>query len=132
MRYSFGFTLTEIMISVSVIAILSCAVYPTYVYHLHVGRRADAHTSLAKLSSLQEQYFLYHGRYAYIQNLNNNNSDDLVNSENGFYQIDAIIKDQSYTLTATAKGSQWNDSQCRLITLDNTGKKGGTSGQACW
>ena len=132
MKCFVGFTLTEIMIAISVIAILGCVAYPTYLYHIHVGRRADAHTSLEKISSLQEQYFLYHGKYVHIQNLNNSSRDDLVNSENGFYQIDAIITDKSYILTAIAKGSQWNDAQCRLITLDNTGRKGGTSGQACW
>ena len=53
-------------------------------------------------------------------------------SENGYYQIDVDLKYKSYLITAKAINVQTSDSECKIITLDNTGQKGGTSGQACW
>jgi len=46
--------------------------------------------------------------------------------------IDVDLKYKSYLITAKAINVQTSDSECKIITLDNTGQKGGTSGQACW
>lgn len=132
MRYISGFTLIELIITIVIIAILSTISYPSFLYYLHVSRRSDAHTSLLKLASLQEQYFLYHHKYASINELMHGSVNDFLISENSFYKIKSDVTESSYFLTASAIGVQEFDSQCQIITLSHDGKKGGADNQECW
>ena len=132
MKYSLGYTLVDICIAVCMITILCSIAYPSYINYLLVSRRSDAHISLAKISSLQEKHFLYNQEYLSLDQLRKDSGMYLSLSENGYYQIDVDLKYKSYLITAKAINVQASDSECKIITLDNTGQKGGTSGQACW
>ena len=132
MKYSLGYTLVDICIAVCMITILCSIAYPSYINYLLVSRRSDAHISLAKIASLQEKHFLYNQEYLSLDQLRKDSGMDLSLSENGYYQIDVDLKYKSYLITAKAINVQASDSECKIITLDNTGQKGGTSGQACW
>ena len=132
MKYSLGYTLVDICIAVCMITILFSIAYPSYINYLLVSRRSDAHISLAKIASLQEKHFLYNQEYLSLDQLRKDSGMNLSLSENGYYQIDVDLKYKSYLITAKAINVQASDSECKIITLDNTGQKGGTSGQACW
>ena len=48
-------------------------------------------------------------------------------SKNDYYALSANGNATSYTLTATAQGLQYDDSDCRTLTLDSTGVRGGAN-----
>ena len=85
-----------------------------------------------KLASLQDNYFLYHSKYALLSDLIKNSKDEAFLSQNGFYQVKADVTDSSYIITATAIGSQEADNECTFITLSSDGSKSSSSHQVCW
>lgn len=59
-----GFTLIELMIVVTVVAILAGIAYPSYRSHIQKGNRASAEAFLMDASQRQQQYFLDNRTYA--------------------------------------------------------------------
>ena len=60
---SSGFTLIELMIVVSIIAILAAIAYPSYQESVRKGRRAEARAALAELIQQQERYMTQNNTY---------------------------------------------------------------------
>lgn len=132
-----GFTLIELMVVVSLIAVLGAIAYPNYNSYMKKSRRADAKVVLTKVADRQERY--------YIQN--NSYSDD--GTDLGFDAATAFESDEAYytvtisslgslragwTATAAAQGVQASDDDtsagdCTSMTLDSTGLK---TPEACW
>jgi type IV pilus assembly protein PilE len=125
-----GFTLTEVMIVVAIIGILSAIGYPSYMDSVRKGNRAEAKSELMAMSQQLERCMSLYGKYdnaacpqfaaAYIT------------KPKGLYQINSTPTASAYTLTATpASGSpQANDTTaCKTLTIDNTGDKQPTT---CW
>lgn len=59
-----GFSLIELLIALSVAAILAGIAYPSYVGHLASARRADAEGALQGLQAAMERYFTVNLTYA--------------------------------------------------------------------
>jgi len=59
-----GFTLVELMVSLTVVAILAAVAYPAYQDHMRKGRRAAAQAFIVDTASRQQQYLLDARRYA--------------------------------------------------------------------
>jgi type IV pilus assembly protein PilE len=64
MRRLRGFTLTELMITVAVVAILVAIAYPTYQGQLRKGNRAAAQSAMLQIADKQAQYLLDARNYA--------------------------------------------------------------------
>ena len=64
MRSAKGFTLTELMITVVVVAILAAVAYPTYQIQLRKGSRAAAQAAMLQIADKQAQYLLDARNYA--------------------------------------------------------------------
>ncbi len=58
-----GFSLTEVMISVSIVGILSAVAIPTYKKHFRRAKIAEAHLGLADLHKSMQAHFLQHRWY---------------------------------------------------------------------
>lgn len=61
---SAGFTLVELMVVLTIIAIVIAVAYPAYLDHLRKGRRAAAQAFLVETASRQQQYLLDARSYA--------------------------------------------------------------------
>jgi type IV pilus assembly protein PilE len=59
-----GFTLIEVMVVVTIIAILAAIALPSYNNYLRKGRRADAQAALTDVASRQQQYLMDARAYA--------------------------------------------------------------------
>lgn len=59
-----GFTLVELMVTITIMSILAAVVFPSYSNHLVKGRRASAETFLMTVAQAQHQYLLDARSYA--------------------------------------------------------------------
>jgi type IV pilus assembly protein PilE len=149
----FGFTLIEVMITVTIVAILATIAYPSYVDYMRKGRRADAKAVLLQASQWMERYATVNNRYD--QDLAGTSVTDTTDPTKQFvgsgltespidgtikyYNISiAAVNQTSFTLNAAPiSGTGQDQDQCKTLTLTSTGVKGVTGGATrtadeCW
>ncbi|MGL5007148.1 MAG: type IV pilin protein [Plesiomonas sp.] len=119
-----GFTLIEMMIAVAIVAIIAAIAIPSYQSHIIKSRRTEVLTQLLQGQLAQEKQWLinksYHTTPANI---------GLINSTYYTFTIPISATANTYTLNATAIGSQTKDTNCTTLTLDDKGNK---TPAACW
>jgi type IV pilus assembly protein PilE len=136
MKSSTGFSLIELMIVVVIVGILMAISLPAYQGYVQRSHRADGHSSLLDIAARQERYVAQNNKYTKtIGGAGGLNLGD-ANSRDGYYTL-AVDKCATggiaicYLITATAVGSQASDTDCKTITYDSAGTKGGTTAE-CW
>ncbi len=122
-----GFTLTELMIVVAIVAILAAIAYPAYRDQVQKTRRSDGQVKLMEILQAQERYFTENNIYtADLTDLGYATATN-VESDEKFYKIsagtgaapcDALTR--CVELTATAQGAQTADGD---LTLNALGQK---------
>lgn len=140
-----GFTLIEMMIVVTVIAILSAIVYPSYIRYVVRSNQQAARSMLYAVADRQEQFFLDNKSYAAdLSTLGY--ADDTIyvgrdgqlsgaDADNLTYSLE--ISDSSattWTVVATPEGVQADrDTQCAELSLTSTGaREASGDGENCW
>jgi type IV pilus assembly protein PilE len=131
-----GFSLIELMITVSIVAILAAIAIPSYTSFTRSTNRTDATKAMTfdaqALERCYSQNFTYIGCAAAPAGT--------ANSSQGFYSITiATPTASSFTITAVPiQPPQIGDSACASFSLNSAGTQqaqtsGGTSNtQACW
>lgn len=140
-----GFTLIELMIAVAIIAILAAIALPAMDQYKQKSRRSDATSMLMQIAAKQEKFFMNNRSYAAnLTNLGYGNTGataDPLSSEHDYYDITITapaLPAYTFTLTATPKGAQAEDTDCAEFNLDNEGNKtaeddsGTDTTGACW
>jgi len=135
-----GFSLTELLIVVAILALLAAIAIPSYNMQIRKTRRADAKAALLELSQRQETYYADWNSYAAtIVNLGwSRATDNNYYSKEDFYQLAITSASaRAFVMTATAKGAQLKDTECRILRIDNTGAKTATDSTGadstdCW
>ncbi|HIJ21961.1 MAG: type IV pilin protein [Gammaproteobacteria bacterium] len=125
-----GFTLIELVITLSIVAILSIVVLPSYEEYLLQGRRSDATTALTTFAQYVERHFLENGSYSGATTALYRDT-----SGNGHYSLSVTADNNSYQLQATPVGIQLEDTHCGSYTLNELqvrGITGGGSISSCW
>ena len=130
MRRSRGFTLTELMITVAVVAILVAIGYPTYQGQMRKGNRAAAQSAMLQIADKQAQYLLDARNYAVgptaLADLSVTLMPDVAtrytvavkNSANG----DVATTPPTYTIIATPITNSGQEPD-GVLTLTHTGAK---------
>jgi len=140
-----GFTLTELLISVAIVALLAAVAVPAYTGYVEKARRSDATTGLTKIAAELERCYTQFSEYdnagcsfGFVSNgaLRNVNPAALVAgipSEEGDYTLNLAGTPQTYDLTAiaTAAGRQANDDTCETFTLSHVGLRTSTTPGRC-
>jgi len=137
-RTAAGFTLVELLVALTVFAILSAIAWPGYAGIMHRAQRNDARLALLRLQHLQERHYATHLRYA--DRLGTaDEADTLVTadrSDAGLYTlaISASEDGQRYTAIALADpaGRQRRDHECRQLSIDQTGARRSADDTGNW
>lgn len=128
-----GFSLLELIVAIVIVAILAAIAVSSYRSYILKGNRSDALRTLLAMQMAQEKYRMNNSTYGTLAQVWNG----VTTSENGFYTL-AISANTAttYTLTATAVGSQANDSEdgtsCTTITLTYSNGTTTRTPAACW
>lgn len=129
-----GFTLVELMITLAIIGILATIAYPSYQDHVIRSNRATAQVCLTEMAQFMERFYTTNMRYdrtaaGVAVALPVTNCSNELRARYDF-AFTAAPTATTYSIGATAKGSQANDKSCKSLALDNTGQKTPASG--CW
>jgi len=127
-----GFTLLELMIVLSIMAILLTLAYSSYEDSVRKARRADAQTDLIEFGNVAERFFTQNPAtgYAGADADNNNKPDSALDTD--FYVYTLAVAATTYTITATPTAIQ-NKDGCGTMTLNQAGVRTKTGTETgCW
>lgn len=130
-----GFSLIEIMVVLAIVAIIAAIAIPSYRSSALKSKRAEGIEALLQVA--QNQEVLYSQTNAYSTNakpfapvaatVNSKDGNYLVSVANG-----ACGSSACFIATATAQGTQQDDSNCLTISIDNLGNRTSSPGNDCW
>jgi type IV pilus assembly protein PilE len=125
-RITAGFSLIELMIAITVVAILVTLSYPSYIHFIRKADRSEAQVTLQDWANRQEVWRADHITYNTGINPSNTSS----------YTYSMTSTATSFTLTATAIARQAADTEagvsCAIMTLRQDGSPGPGGTQSCW
>jgi len=134
-----GFTLTELLMVMTIVAILTAITVPTYNHVVQKSRRADAQSALQNLrQSLERHYTIY---YTYENTTNGNAplpsifpSEAPLEGAAKYYDLEIRAPSTTaYVLAAVPKNAQQDD-PCGTLLLNSNGRTDVTeaSQRASW
>ena len=125
-----GFTLIELMIAVTIVAMLSMIAYPSFMQSVRKSKRTDAHTALTRASNNLERFFGTNNSYTTdAGQLGLMSEGGTAYSDNGHYVMTITAGasgiGSSYVINAEAKAGdmQADDDGCTTLTLDSLGRR---------
>lgn len=140
-----GVTLIELMMVVTILAIIAGIAVPSYRKYLLRSQRSEAKIALLQLQTAEEKYYMQNN--SYTENVKAASPTGLGLpgvSETGKYDITVKVgKDedgnvaQTFVATATARagGGQADDKDCGSFNIDERGTRtvsGGYTPEQCW
>ena len=133
---SSGYTLMELLVTVSIIALVAAIAIPNYRNHVLKSQRSDAKAALLRVAAAQEKWYLQNNTYTTsLADLN------VTETENELYTLSVGSADaDGFEATATADGSksQGSDKDCQTFSVNEAGTRtataagGGDNTEVCW
>lgn len=130
-----AFTLVELMIVVAIVGILAAVAYPSYRSHVLKSHRADALSALSQNQVILER--CYAQNFSYSQACASLPAFPLA-SPQAYYTITLPVQTATaFTLTATAVGTQAQDTTCTTLSVDQANQQtafdnAGAAQTVCW
>lgn len=123
-----GFTLIELVVAVTVVAILTAIAVPSYQQYIRQSREPEAKQGLLDLAAREERYYSLNNTYtATAASLGYSGTGNVSVSLSSGSQTDYLMTVSAssatgYTLLATPQNNQTNDT-CGSYQLDNFGNQ---------
>ena len=112
-----GFTLIELMITLSVAGVLSGVAYPSFVDQVQRVRRSDAVVAMMQVQWAQERWRSNSTSYGSLAQIGVS-----ATTSAGYYTLQVTSNTASgYDVLATATGAQARDATCALLKLSMQG-----------
>ena len=127
-----GFSLIELLMGLTIIGLLASVALPTFSRYSLKSHRLEAITFMASVQLAQDKYRSYHSGYAASFAALGLPEPGTDSSHYRFTLSQTEGAVESYTLTATAQGSQAQDEDCRSISLSQTSSGVNRSPETCW
>jgi type IV pilus assembly protein PilE len=140
-----GVTLLELMIVVTIVAIISAFAYPSYTQYVVNTKRTAATSTLMQIADRQQQFFMDNKSYTADLTALGFASNPLYVSDDGNSvpagDADAVylftlanVAPTTYTAIAAPLAQQLvRDTKCGTLTLDQAGAKDALAGgDDCW
>ena len=132
-RYMRGVTLTELMIVVVIVGILSMVAYPSYRQYAARAKRNEAKACLLQIATQQERFYLQNNTYTTdmtalgFANAANNLTDT------GTYSCTVTVANaNTFTATATYQPADAEAGKCGTFAIDGAGTKTSAPNADCW
>ena len=123
-----GFTLIELMITLTVAAILTAIAVSAYQNSVRESRRTEAKTALMELATREQRLYATTNTYSTIPaDLGYTGTQFPLTVGAGYYQVNVVVipaagmAPASFELTAIPIGSQVSDTQCAKFGLNSLG-----------
>ncbi len=135
---SAGFTLIELMITVAVVSILATIAAVSYSTQVQKSRRTDARSALLDLAGREEKLFSTTNAYGDTPAVLGYGAGTFpIKVGSGYYNVTVTVPNPpvTYLITATAIGTQANDSACLTLSVNQLGQQTSTgtgTAAACW
>jgi type IV pilus assembly protein PilE len=139
-----GFTLIELMVVVTIVAILLGVALPSYQAHVLKTKRNIAEGAMLEIMGAQEQFFVNNRQYTTsLANIGWSSNPGYIDGEGeevaaagASYEISLVsATTRAYTVQAVPKGAQAKDTGCGTLKITSVGVKtvSGSDGVArCW
>ena len=134
-----GFTLIELLITVAIVAIVASLAYPSFMGAVRKSRRSEAFDMTTKIQQAEERWRA--NNPAYTTDLGALADGSIsATTPNGYYQLSVAVPSgaaagSTYTITASALGSQTADTQCATMTAQMSQGRiafGPAGSETCW
>ena len=128
-----GVTLTELMIVIVVLGILTSIAYPSYRQYAARAKRTEAKSALLQIATMQERFYLQNNTYtADLTSLGFPiGANFLTDSES--YVINVGAADAAnFSATATYQNADAEAGKCATFSIDGRGTKTSTPSADCW
>jgi type IV pilus assembly protein PilE len=139
---STGFSLIELLIVVTIVAILAAIAIPQYNTSVRQSRRTEAKSAVLDLAGREERYFNTNNAYSATPSDLGYGPVGATFPEtigSGFYQVTVAVTAAAppvmptYTITATPiTADQLKDTTCLFFAVTNTGQQTATTMPTCW
>ena len=118
-----GFTLVELMITITILAIITAIAIPAYQGYISSAKRTECLNTLTEITLAQEEFFLENNRYfSGVQN--STTTDGLKTNSGGFYSKEYLNTDNcTYAVVAGPTG---DIATSYVLTATGTNQLSGT------
>ena len=135
-----GFTLVELLVTISIVAILAGLAYPSYTSYVRKGKRAEARAAISDLLQQQERYLTQRNTYVAFAAGDSTVPFKTYSGENRTYTahlIGAEVCDAATSIqdcVQVVAVPQQADPEAGTLKLTSTGVKSctGTTPALCW
>ena len=145
MASSAGYTLIELMVTVTIVAILATIASVVYTSQAQQSRRTDARSALLDLAGREEKLFSTTNAYSATPSVLGYAPVGTlfpIYVGSNYYTVSVVSPDPAqggaaatYSITATAVGTQANDTQCTTLSVNQLGVQTSTGtapASTCW
>lgn len=117
-----GFTLVELLVTMTLVAVLAAIAYPSYRAQIQKTRRADAQAVLQQSAQFMERLYTENVKYPYPAVLPYTKSP--IDGTASYYAITPTVPSTADAFTVTADPAGGPEAGAGILQIDHTGRRG--------